>query len=179
MPFESKANVGPPWRIRRFISHGACFGVWSRMTEDMPLHGGTAFSKTWPNRNPNESVAWMGKIRPLFSETVANSVFFIWKRWIQIFWNQGARRSMADAKAQKEDMESKLAELQSINKDEFRTRGFAIGILCATLEGEARGWLGTRKPRKILICPGPGWSTLQATSVRPTARPQSKGSRIQ
>eukprot|EP00434_Breviolum_minutum_P033226 symbB.v1.2.029400.t1/scaffold3200.1/size61408/2 len=33
-----------------------------------------------------------------------------------------ARRSMADAKAQKEDMESKLAELQSINKDEFRQR---------------------------------------------------------
>ena len=41
---------------------------------------------------------------------------------------------MADAKAQKEDMESKLAELQSINKDEFRTPGFAIGICCATLE---------------------------------------------
>ena len=36
---------------------------------------------------------------------------------------------MADAKAQKEDMESKLAELQSINKDEFRTPGFAIGIV--------------------------------------------------
>lgn len=27
---------------------------------------------------------------------------------------------MADAKAQKEDLESKLAQLQSINKDEFR-----------------------------------------------------------
>lgn len=33
-----------------------------------------------------------------------------------------ARRSMADAKAQKEDLESKLAQLQSINKDEFRKR---------------------------------------------------------
>ena len=31
-----------------------------------------------------------------------------------------ARRSMADAKAEKEDLESKLAQLQSINKDEFR-----------------------------------------------------------
>ena len=27
---------------------------------------------------------------------------------------------MADAKAEKEDLESKLAQLQSINKDEFR-----------------------------------------------------------
>ena len=31
-----------------------------------------------------------------------------------------ARRSIADAKAEKEDLESKLAQLQSINKDEFR-----------------------------------------------------------
>ncbi|CAK8996733.1 unnamed protein product [Durusdinium trenchii] len=33
-----------------------------------------------------------------------------------------ARRSMADAKAEKEDLDSKLMQLQSINKDEFRKR---------------------------------------------------------
>lgn len=64
---------------------------------------------------------------------------------------------MADAKAQKEDMESKLAELQSINKDEFRTPGFAIDIFlrhvrsCIDEEGEALGWLGTGKPRKYVF----------------------------
>ena len=113
------------------------FGVWSRITEDMPLHGGTAFSKTWPNRNPNASVAWDGKILSLFSETVAMSVFLISKALNSDFFvrNQGARRSMADAKAQKEDMESKLAELQSINKDEFRTPGFTLEVVmnkCST-----------------------------------------------
>ena len=190
----------------------------------MPLHGGTAFSKTWRNRNPNASVAWMERSFLFFSETVAKSVFSILfqKRWIQIFLFETKVRAEAwqMPKLKRKIWSRSWQSCNPLTKTSSGRLGSPLALLCIGIvvrhvrscsdeEGEALGWLGTGKPRKIHIwlgrndqihrCHvhsffvwlviwrldfqkyilGPGWSTLQATFVRPTARPQSKGSRIQ
>ena len=103
------------------IIRGYAIAWWNRFFKDLA------------ESEPKRIRCLDGKILSLFFRNCCEVCFFnfISKALNSDFFvrNQGARRSMADAKAQKEDMESKLAELQSINKDEFRTPGFAIGIV--------------------------------------------------